>query len=109
MGYETYQPERPGWVVELWHRPRHGRSIELLIYWHGPDDAYSASSLGPSAAVFHDEQSAVTAFQIACVRPPMGASKWGAVTTDQAKSRRSLGRRVISWGGATSMPEISGD
>jgi hypothetical protein len=58
MGYATYQPERPGWVVELWHRPRHGRSIEAPIYWHGPDDAYSASSLGPYAAVFHDEQSA---------------------------------------------------
>ena len=68
------------------------------ICWHGPQDPVSTPTRGPSSAMFASEREAITAFEEAYRRPPRGATRWGAVTTDMERSRRFSVRRTEGWG-----------
>jgi len=111
LGDSTAGPEGNGWVLELWHQPlkRGFRTAATPIYWDGLEDPFSASSLGPSSAVFASQREAITAFEEACARPPRGTTTWGAVTREVARTRRFNAKRTVGWGGAFSAPEPSGD
>jgi hypothetical protein len=102
-GHPRFSPGSSGWVVEVMFRPGLPGSTakERPVYWHGPEKGgCHASDLNSDVAVFDSEALAIAIFRSIALPLPPTASRWKAVSTEEALAHREkLLPAKYSWGG----------
>jgi hypothetical protein len=73
---------------------------ERPVYWHGPEKGgCHASGLNSDVAVFDSEALAIAIFRPAALPLPPTASRWSAVSIEEALAHGEHLPARFSWGG----------
>jgi hypothetical protein len=101
-GYPRFSPGSSGWVVEVMFRPGIPGTTarERPVYWHGLENGgCHASDLNSDVAVFDSEALAIAIFRSAALPLPLIASRWRAVSIEEALAHGEELPATYSWGG----------